>query len=96
VRLLRVLQEKEIERVGGTESIKVDSRVIAATHRNLRARIGGGSFREDLYFRLNVFPIEIPPLREKRGHSIPRSLFSPEKGEGHGEKTYAGSGAGSP
>lgn len=67
VRLLRVLQEKEIERVGGTESIKVDSRVIAATHRNLRALIGGGSFREDLYFRLNVFPIEIPPLRERKG-----------------------------
>jgi len=67
VRLLRVLQEKEIERVGGTAPIKVDSRVIAATHRNLRALIGEGSFREDLYFRLNVFPIEIPPLRERKG-----------------------------
>ncbi|MFZ0451162.1 MAG: sigma-54-dependent Fis family transcriptional regulator [Desulfatiglandaceae bacterium] len=67
VRLLRVLQEKEIERVGGTEPIKVDIRVIAATHRNLRALIGEGSFREDLYFRLNVFPIEIPPLRERKG-----------------------------
>ena len=67
VRLLRVLQEKEIERVGGTEPIKVDIRVIAATHRNLEAMITGGKFRDDLYFRLNVFPIAIPPLRERRG-----------------------------
>ncbi len=67
IRLLRVLQEKEIERVGGTEAIKVNIRVIAATHRNLRNLVEEGSFREDLYFRLNVFPIEIPPLRERRG-----------------------------
>ncbi|MBW2094617.1 MAG: sigma 54-interacting transcriptional regulator [Deltaproteobacteria bacterium] len=67
VRLLRVLQEKEIERVGGTDPIKVDIRVIAATHRNLKAMIREGTFREDLYFRLNVFPIEIPPLRERKG-----------------------------
>jgi len=67
VRLLRVLQEKEIERVGGTEQIKVDIRVIAATHRDLETMIRDGKFREDLYFRLNVFPIAIPPLRERKG-----------------------------
>ena len=67
VRLLRVLQEKEIERVGGTESIKVDIRVIAATHRDLKAMIREGTFREDLFFRLQVFPISIPTLRERAG-----------------------------
>jgi transcriptional regulator with GAF, ATPase, and Fis domain len=73
VRLLRVLQEKEIERVGGTEPIKVDIRVIAATHRDLEAMIRDGKFREDLYFRLKVFPIAIPPLRERKG-DIPSLL----------------------
>ena len=63
VRLLRVLQEKEIERVGGTETIQVDIRVIAATHRNLDQMLAEGRFREDIYFRLRVFPIAIPPLR---------------------------------
>jgi len=67
VRMLRVLQEKEIERVGGTEPIKIDIRVIAATHRDLQAMIREGKFREDLYFRLNVFPIYIPTLRERSG-----------------------------
>jgi len=67
VRLLRVLQEKEIERVGGTGPIRVDIRVIAATHRDLKTMIREGTFREDLYFRLKVFPIEIPPLRERKG-----------------------------
>jgi len=65
VRLLRVLQEKEVERVGGASLIKVDIRVIAATHRNLEAMVAEGSFREDLYFRLKVFPIPIPPLKER-------------------------------
>jgi transcriptional regulator with GAF, ATPase, and Fis domain len=65
VRLLRVLQEKEIERVGGSGPTPVDIRVIAATHRNLESMMGRGTFREDLYFRLRVFPIPIPPLRNR-------------------------------
>jgi transcriptional regulator with GAF, ATPase, and Fis domain len=66
VRLLRVLQTKEIERVGGTTSIPVDVRIISATNRNLEKMIASGRFREDLWFRLNVFPIMIPPLRQRR------------------------------
>ena len=66
VRLLHVLQKKEIERVGGTSSIPVDIRIISATHRNLEEMIASGRFREDLWFRLNVFPITIPPLRQRR------------------------------
>ncbi|MFH2045778.1 MAG: sigma 54-interacting transcriptional regulator [Pseudomonadota bacterium] len=66
IKLLRVIQEKEIERVGGTETIKVDIRIIAATHRNLETMLADGKFREDLYFRLRVFPIVIPPLRDRR------------------------------
>jgi transcriptional regulator with GAF, ATPase, and Fis domain len=65
VRLLRVLQQKEIERVGGTNTIAVDIRVIAATNRNLEEMVKDGKFREDLWFRLNVFPVWIPPLRER-------------------------------
>lgn len=67
VRLLRVLQEKEIERVGGDRPIKLDIRVISATHRDLQGMIKNGEFRQDLYFRLQVFPIVIPPLRDRIG-----------------------------
>ncbi|TMN85830.1 MULTISPECIES: sigma-54-dependent Fis family transcriptional regulator [unclassified Pseudoalteromonas] len=73
VKLLRVLQERSYERVGGTKAIQADVRVIAATHRNLETMIEAGSFREDLYYRLNVFPIENPSLSE-RADDIPLLL----------------------
>jgi transcriptional regulator with GAF, ATPase, and Fis domain len=66
VALLRVLQEREFERVGGTQTVQVDVRVIGASNRNLEAATANGTFRQDLFYRLNVFPIEVPPLRERK------------------------------
>src|SRR5436190_5059048 len=69
IKLLRVLEEREIERLGSPRTIRVDARIITATHRNLEQRIADGTFREDLYYRLNVFPIVVPPLRD-RGEDV--------------------------
>ena len=74
VKLLRVLEEKQIERLGSPKPIRVDARIIAATHRDLEQRIAEGTFREDLYYRLCVFPIHVPPLRERMA-DIPRLVW---------------------
>ncbi len=79
VKLLRVLQEQEFERVGGLKTIKVDVRFIAATNRNLLRSVQDGSFREDLYYRLNVFPINVPPLRDRIDDILPLTDFFIEK-----------------
>lgn len=71
VKLLRVLQEQKIERLGSTESIDIDVRIITATHQNLESKIKDGSFREDLFYRLNIVTINIPPLRERREDILP-------------------------
>jgi sigma-54 dependent transcriptional regulator, flagellar regulatory protein len=87
VKLLRVLQERCFERVGGNQTIRCNVRVIAATHRNLDRAIGDNSFREDLFYRLNVFPIEMPPLRERCEdlphliHALTRQLADSGRGK---------------
>lgn len=79
VKLLRVLQEQEFERVGGLKTIKVDVRFIAATNRNLLQSVRNGNFREDLYYRLNVFPINVEPLRERTDDILPLVDYFVEK-----------------
>ena len=74
VKLLRVLEDKQIERLGASKATRIDTRIIAATHRNLEKRIAADTFREDLYYRLNVFPIRVPPLRE-RTEDIPMLVW---------------------
>jgi Nif-specific regulatory protein len=81
VKLLRVLQEREFERLGGTETLKVNVRLITATNKNLEAEIAGGNFREDLFYRLNVFTIFLPPLRERKSDILLLSEHFLEKYE---------------
>jgi two-component system NtrC family response regulator len=79
VKLLRVLQEHQIERVGSIENINIDVRIIAATHQNLEEKIKDGSFREDLYYRLNIVSLHIPPLRERKEDILPLIEYFTEK-----------------
>ena len=85
-KLLRVMQEGMFERVGGTQTLRVDVRVIAATNRNLEEMIEAGKFRHDLYYRINVFPIYVPPLRERRSDILELADFFLEKYSGQSGK----------
>jgi len=82
-KLLRVLQEKEIERIGGRKTLSLNVRVLATTNRNLRQFVAEGKFREDLYYRLNVFPLQIPPLRERRLDILPLAQLSLRRHSSH-------------
>lgn len=89
VKILRVLQEQEFERVGGRKPVKVDVRVLAATNRNLEEMVEQKTFRQDLYYRLMIFPISIPPLRERKGDIVPLSnLFLSKLNKKYNFKKY--------
>ncbi|HCG95691.1 MAG TPA: sigma-54-dependent Fis family transcriptional regulator [Halieaceae bacterium] len=92
VKLLRVLQEKSYERVGGIKSISCDVRIIAATHQNLETKIEENLFRADLYYRLSIFPVEIPPLRERHGDiaTLITAFLKSSKTEGRGSLEFSG------
>jgi transcriptional regulator with GAF, ATPase, and Fis domain len=90
VKLLRVVQEKEFERVGGMRPISVDVRIIAATNKDLRAEVTAGRFREDLYYRLNVFPIALPSLSERREAILPLAEYFLKKFAAAFGKSIAG------
>jgi transcriptional regulator with GAF, ATPase, and Fis domain len=75
VKLLRVVQERELERVGGTKTLSVDVRILSATNKNLKSEVSAGRFREDLFYRLNVFPIELPPLCDRPEAILPLADF---------------------
>jgi DNA-binding NtrC family response regulator len=90
VKILRVLQERQFERVGGAETVKVDVRLIAATNRDLEEAIREGEFREDLYYRLNVIPIVLPPLRERRDDILKLAMYFLVKFNKKNEKSFGG------
>jgi sigma-54 specific flagellar transcriptional regulator A len=96
VKLLRVLQEKSYERVGGIKSLPCDVRIIAATHQNLETKIEENLFRADLYYRLSIFPIEIPPLRERHGDvpTLITAFLKSSKAEGRGSLEFSGEAVG--
>ena len=85
-KLLRVLQEKELERLGGRKLIELDVRILATTNRNLREEVGAGRFREDLFYRLNVFPLTLPPLRERPNDILPLARYLLQQNLIHGQR----------
>ncbi len=89
-KVLRVLQEQEFERLGGMKTIKVDVRIIAATNKNLKEAISSNTFREDLYYRLNTVPIEVPSLRERKEDVLPLAIFFTKKYSEELKKTISG------